>query len=261
MKKAICLIIIGLILISCSTIAVCAEENNAVSLVSITPLRAGGGSSGGGGGGGGGGSSSGSSSHHHSSTSRNSSPIGAILNVVLMPLLLFSSSIVFYIQLTKRSRKAKKLMKQMMQSDNAWKYKEISADVEEAYMAIQEAWTNMDMSPAKHYMADELCEKFQTQLNWTKYKNQKHVMENIRLLKALPVAVHDDRDNSRDYIWFYIKGRMIDYTIDTNTQLIVDGNTIAASFVEYWKFVRKDGRWVLNKILQKDEEDQIPFTE
>ena len=86
-------------------------------------------------------------------------------------------------------------------------------------------------------------------------------MENIQLLKSLPVAVHDDHDNSRDYIWFYIKGRMIDYTINTDTQLIIEGSSSPSSFVEYWKFVRKDGRWVLNKILQKDEVDQIPFTE
>ena len=259
MKKVICLIMIGVILVSCFTIAVCAEENNIFSLISITALRAGGGSSGGGGGGGGG--SSDSSSHHHSSTGRNSSPIAAIINAFLMPILFFFSSIVFYVQLTKRARKAKKLMKQMMQSDNAWKYKEISTDVEEAYMAIQEAWANMDMTPAKRYMSDELLDNFQTQLNWTKHKNQKHVMENIQLLKSLPVAVHDDHDNSRDYIWFYIKGRMIDYTINTDTQLIIEGSSSPSSFVEYWKFVRKDGRWVLNKILQKDEVDQIPFTE
>ncbi len=261
MKKAICFLIIVLFLASCMGITACAEGGEPFYSATIAPLRAGGGSSGGGGGGGGGGSSGGSSSSHHSSSGRPASPLGTLLQMITMPLVFFSSSIIFYIQLTKRSRKAKKLMKQMMQSDNAWKFKEVSADVADAYMAIQEAWANMDMTPAKRYMSDELFDKFQTQLNWTKYKNQKHVMENIQLLKALPVAVHDDRDNSRDYIWFYIKGKMVDYTIDTNTQLITEGSTMATSFVEYWQFVRKDGRWVLNKILQKDEENQIPFTE
>ena len=260
MKKTICFIIIVLLLISCLSVTAYAENIDAPYGIPVVSLRAGGGSSGGGGGGGGGGSS-GSSSHHHSGTGRGGSPIGFILQSILMPLLFFSSSIVFYIQLTKRSRKAKKLMKQMTQSDNAWKFKEVSVDVEDAYMAIQEAWANMDMTPVKRYMSDELFDKFQTQLNWTKYKNQKHVMENIQLLKALPVAVHDDSDNSRDYIWFYIKGKMIDYTLNTETQSVVEGSTIAASFVEYWKFVRKDNRWVLDKILQKDEENKIPFTE
>ena len=94
-----------------------------------------------------------------------------------------------------------------------------------------------------------------------KFKNQKNVLKNVRLLKALPVALHDDPDNSRDYIWFYIKGNMIDYTIDTNTEQIIDGSKFPASFVEYWQFTRKGNDWVLNKILQDDEEDQIQFIE
>ena len=94
-----------------------------------------------------------------------------------------------------------------------------------------------------------------------KYKNQRNVLEKISLVSALPVAVYDDSDNSRDYIWFYIKGRMVDYTIDTETQLIVEGSTSPSSFVEYWKFVRKNDSWVLSNILQKNEEDQIPFAE
>ena len=254
MKKVICLMLIFLILASILGITVCAEEVDVFDHVSAVSLRAGGGSSSGGGGGGG--SSSGSSSH----SSGRGRPM-TLFDYILLPFVLFSSSIAFYIRLSKRSRKSKKLMKQMMQSDSAWKFKEVSADVADAYMAIQGAWANMDMTPAKRYMSDELFDEFQTQLNWTKYKNKKHVMENIQLLKSLPVAVHDDRDNSRDYVWFYIKGKMVDYTIDTNTQLIVEGKTAPSSFVEYWQFIRKDGRWVLNKILQKDEENKIPFTE
>ena len=152
-------------------------------------------------------------------------------------------------------------MKQMKKSDSAWKYGQVLSDVEESFLAIQRAWTNMDMSTASQYMSDELLDSFQTKLNWMKYKNQRNVLEKISLVSALPVAVYDDSDNSRDYIWFYIKGRMVDYTIDTETQLIVEGRTAPSSFVEYWKYVRKNDRWVLSNILQKNEEDQIPFAQ
>lgn len=260
MKKAICLMLISLMLVSLLGITAHAADADGFDCAPVVSLRAGGGSSGGGGGGGGGGSSS-SSSSHRSSSNRQQTPLQTLLQFVLFLFLVFSSSIIFYIKLTQRARKAKKLMRQMMQGDSAWKYKEISADVTDGYIAIQEAWAHMDMTPAAKYMSEELFDKFQTQLNWTKYKNQKHVMENIQLTKALPVAVYDDRDDSRDYVWFYIKGRMVDYTIDTSTQLIVQGSTSPSSFVEYWQFVRKDGRWVLNKILQENEADQIPFNE
>ena len=54
---------------------------------------------------------------------------------------------------------------------------------------------------------------------------------------------------------------MVDYTINTETQLKISGSTYPASFVEYWQFIRKENTWVLNEILQKDEADKIPFVE
>ena len=259
MKKVICLVLVALILVSCLCITVYANDLDSFSESNPIYFRAGGGGSSGGGGGGG--SSGGSSGSHHSTTGRRGSLLDTILGFVLIPIILFSSTIIFYIRISRRARKAKRLMKQMKQSDSAWKYNSISSTGEESFYAIQNAWTAMDMSKASQYMSDDLLSSFQTKLNWMKYKNQRNVLEKIRLVKALPVAVHDDPDNSRDFAWFYIKGRMVDYTIDTNTQTVLEGNTVASSFVEYCQFIRKDDTWVLNKILQKNEENQIPFTE
>ena len=252
-KKTVILIILILMLVSQHISIIAYAENVGASYSDfVIPLRAGGGDGGG---------SSGSGSSHHSGTGRQPNLFESIIQFIMMPFVLLSSSIVFYVNLTKRSRKAKKLMKQMMQSDNAWKYKDISSTVTDSFIAIQTAWSNMDMSPASQYMSDDLFDSFQTKLNWMSHRNQKNILKNIQLIQALPVAVHDDCDNSRDYIWFYIKGKMVDYIIDTNTQLKVSGNTSATSFMEYWQFTRKENNWVLNKILQKNESDQIPFTE
>ena len=259
MKKIFCFLLALLILFAFSGVNACAENTDS-PFVSASLLRAGGGGGGGGSGGGGSGGSS-SDGTSHAGTSRPPTLIETILQIILLPFLFFSSSILFFVKLTKRSRKSKKLMKQLMQSDNAWKFRDISATVKESFYAVQKAWANMDMSSASQYMSEDLCNSFQTKLSWMEYRNKKNILEDINLVQALPVAVHDDPDNSRDFIWFYIKGRMIDYTIDTTTQLKTEGKVSPATFVEYWRFVRKEDTWVLNKILQKDEEDQIPFIE
>lgn len=258
MKKMICLIMIGLLIILSTGVSVCAENMEIPYENSVTQLRAGGGGSSGGGGGGGGG---GSSTHSHTTSGRAPTLLESILEIIMLPFVLLSSSIVFYIRLTKRSRKAKKLMKQMMHSDGAWKFSHISAIVSDSFYAIQTAWANMDMTAAKEYLSNELYDSFQTKLNWMAYRNQKNVLEKITLLQALPVSVYDDADNTRDTVWFYIKGKMVDYMIDTNTHTKISGNTLSTTFVEYWQFTRKEDGWVLNKILQKDESDQIPFCE
>ena len=259
MKRIISVMLVCLLAFSYFAVIARAESAMMPEGIGLAPLRAGGGGSSGGGGGGGGGSSSGGT---HSSGSRRPLTLPElIMQYVAIFILSFSSSIVFYIQLTKRSRRSKKLMKKMMESDSAWKFKDISKTVSDGFYAIQKAWTEMDMSPAAKYMSDELYESFQTQLNWMGYKKQKNVLEKISLLDALPVAVHDDADNSRDFVWFYIKGRMVDYTVDTDSQMKISGKTTPSSFVEYWQFVRREDNWVLNKILQKNESGQIPFNE
>ncbi|MBQ2768106.1 MAG: Tim44 domain-containing protein [Clostridia bacterium] len=231
----------------------------------IMVLRAGGGEGGSSGGGSSGGSGSSGSSRRSSSSrthyrSSSASPLESIMYLLLYPIFAGVSALVFALQLTKRARKAKKLMKQMAQSDNAWKFNSLNATVRESFYAIQAAWSNMDMSPAAIYMSEDLRNSFQTKLNWMEFKHQKNILKKIRLIDALPVAVHDNADNTCDHVWFYIKGKMVDYMLDTQTQMKISGSTHPTKFVEYWQFVRTENTWVLNKILQKNEANQIVFT-
>ena len=145
--------------------------------------------------------------------------------------------------------------------DSAWKYKNIQKQVRVAYFAIQNAWTTANLEPAKPYMSDELFESFQTKINWMIFKNEQNILKQIKLKEAIPVAVCDHADDTLDHVWFYIKGRMIDYTINTQTNAKISGNAMPENFEEYWQFTRTEKNlWVLNKILQKDEADQIAFT-
>ncbi|MBQ8535323.1 MAG: hypothetical protein IJ463_06530, partial [Bacilli bacterium] len=69
---------------------------------------------------------------------------------------------------------------------------------------------------------------------------------------------YDDEDDDKDVIWFYIKGYMVDYIINTNTNEKIEGSEYPKSFIEFWKFKRNDkDNWVLDKIKQKDEINTI----
>lgn len=230
-----------------------------------TILRAGGGGgSGGGGGGGSGGSGGGSHTGGNGASSQGGerSLVGDILFYILFVFAAFGTSIIFGIKLSKSARSSKKLMKMLQNKDGAWKYKNIYDQVKKTYYIVQKCWTNMDMLPAKSYMSEELYQNFNTKLNWMDYKNQRNVLKMIRLIDAIPVSVYDNDDDKLDHVWFYIEGSMIDYTVDKFTNAIISGKVYPERFEEYWQFTREsDRRWVLNKILQKHEEDQIAFSE
>ena len=119
----------------------------------------------------------------------------------------------------------------------------------------------MDLSISQDYMTASLRTSFHTKLSWMQYKRQKNVLKRVKLLSAIPVALYDDPDDSKDFVWFHICGRMIDYTVDVDTGEKTDGSSFPQSFEEYWQFTRAaNGRWVLNEILQTDQADQIPFS-
>lgn len=219
--------------------------------------RAGGGSSGGSSGGtsSGGSSSHGTSHYTRGSTSRKSNPIVTIFNYGMFIIISCSTIIVVKVRLSKAKIKTKRKMKY-----TSWNYSEIKDRVEEAYFKIQDAWAKNDMILAKDYMTEELLESFKIKLNWMEFANKKNILKKIKLLKAFPVSLTDEKDDADDRVWIYIRGKMVDYTIDTTTNQIIEGSTFSKAFVEYWLFSKnEEGNWVLNKILQEDEIDNIPL--
>ena len=61
-------------------------------------------------------------------------------------------------------------------------------------------------------------------------KQSKNILKKIKLLNVKPVSIHDE-DDSKDLIWFYIKGKMIDYTINTETKEMIEGKIYGTSFI------------------------------
>lgn len=217
----------------------------------------------GGGGSSTGSSSSGSSSGHHTSGARSYGTGGVISNIlsaILMVILLCIGTIVLYFKVLRSSFNSKRYMRMLDDKDITWNYKNIERQVIDSYYAIQEAWAEGDMKNAKDYMTKELYENFQSKLEWMEVKKRKNVLEKIRLVNVKPVSVHDDSDDNKDLIWFYIKGKMVDYMINAETLERVGSTMKPTSFVEFWKFTRtKDNRWVLSKILQQEEANKITF--
>jgi len=224
---------------------------------SIVLLRAGGGGTSGGGG------SSGGSSRGHTTrgnvSNRPTSIIGTILHHIIFLILFFFTAILFYLKIIRASINSKRLLKLLDDKDKSWNYRNIEQQVINTFYSVQESWTKMDMSSSKEYMDDDLYETFNTKLEWMQMGNKRNVLKKIKLINLKPISIYDDEDDSKDLIWFYIKGKMVDYIINTETNEKIEGNDYSKSFVEFWKFVKKDDKWVLAKILQKDEENLIRF--
>ena len=220
--------------------------------------RAGGGGSGGASGGDG--SSGGTHTNH---TSDGNSNVG-ILEAIALLVLSSSAYLVYRGKVYKKSRQSKKLLKEIDDLDAVWDEDHIYTRVEEIFYAVQNAWTMKSLEDLQPYLSDRLMENWKAKIDWMDIRKERNVLENIQLLSRSLVGIYDALDDSKDMAWFYIEGKMIDYTINEDDGTMLDGNKQAQSFIEFWKLIRKEDEFYLDEVRQKDEmniQDFVNFSE
>lgn len=165
--------------------------------------------------------------------------------------------------LLQKAKKARRNSRQAMaffaQMGDNWNSKEIQCQVEEAYFQIQECQRRMDITYGAPYLSEEMQKEFDSKMQWMKVRNEEAVLKNVRLLSAMPVCAQDEPDEEQDVLWYLIHGKMIRYYIDSASRRIVRGDTKPEAFFEYWKFVYRNKRWVLQEIRQQNEMDIDAF--
>ncbi|MBR5565119.1 MAG: Tim44 domain-containing protein, partial [Roseburia sp.] len=210
--------------------------------------------------GGGGGSHSHHSSHNKNVTGKESL-VRIILHTSFAAVLGAGGTIVLIYYSRKAKRNSIRLMRSYQNLGVNWNYKEVQKYVEEAYFIIQEAWRRYDTSYAAGYLSEELEIEWNAKLQWMQIRNEEIVQKRVRLLSAVPVGVHDEAGEDKDQIWYLIHGKMLGYYRDRDTKRHIRGDLQDKAFFEYWLFVRRNGRWVLHQIRQRNEIDIQEFLE
>lgn len=222
------------------------------------------------GGGGGGGSSSSSSSSSSGSYNnsyydneggflRRCGPMGTVISFIIVFCLGFRNKILQFIKIFIKSREAKKIIDSASRNDERWNYNLIKARVDEAFYVVQESWSLRDASYAAAFTSKDLLENHNSKLQWMVCKHELNVLKNVELIQATPISAVYSINSEYDHIWFYIKGSMVDYTINDETSEIINGSTKSRVFSEYWKFIKENDVWVLDEIRQIDDNDISDF--
>lgn len=236
---------------------------------SIAFARPGGGGSSGGGGGGGGSSSGGSTSSYHDASyhdgssrynRRSSNPIEYILSLGAFAIMASAGAIILKVRLSKKKVKSVIAIKNLSKKDHNWDYKEIKKDIEEAFYKVGIAWMERNQDLAKDYMSEKLYKKHKMQTGWMIVRNEKNILKRMKLLGATPIGLIDKVGTSEDFIWVHIKAKSIDYTINEETNEVIEGNRFKSVYYEeYWKFIRGRDRWILDEIRQIDDINDLDF--
>lgn len=108
-----------------------------------------------------------------------------------------------------------------------------------AFVIVQQAWSDRDLSKAEAFLADGTYEKFQIQINTMKANHEIDFMENIDIKRANIVRLNSQSGYDSIYVLFTVSA--VNYRIDDRTKKIKDGSTLPEEFSEVWTFMRRTG--------------------
>lgn len=116
---------------------------------------------------------------------------------------------------------------------------------------VQKAWSNGDLSPVKNFLTDRMYQYLEEQLKELKAKGLRNIVENPKIENLEIVHVEEEGDNK--VVIVRLDASAIDYTEDSNGNIVEGDKYNPVSFTEYWAFVGKALNWRLDDIKQVDD--------
>jgi hypothetical protein len=116
--------------------------------------------------------------------------------------------------------------------------------VNEMFIAIQYAWMDRNMEPARRFLSDQQFSVLDQGVRGLVRDGQINKLENIHIDQMLPITIEQQGDY--DVVKLLIAASAIDYTVDERTGKIVNPGTMGdgktpKQFQEYWTLTRKVG--------------------
>jgi len=119
------------------------------------------------------------------------------------------------------------------------------------FFQIQGAWGNRDLSSVQSVLDSDAKTFLEQEVSRLKAARQINRLENIAVRNT--EVVESWRDSDKEYSTVRFNANLLDFTIDEDTQKVVDGNkTSPIKFEEYWTFSKDSGssNWKLAALQQ-----------
>lgn len=113
-----------------------------------------------------------------------------------------------------------------------------SAKVKTAFLEVQQAWSDQDLSGVRRFVSDGVNERFSLQIHMQKALGVRNLMENVQVLSAEINSVESDTHYDSIHVKVTAKADDSDVNLKTGKRI---RNNYSGTFVEYWSFLRKPG--------------------
>jgi predicted lipid-binding transport protein (Tim44 family) len=106
-----------------------------------------------------------------------------------------------------------------------------------AFFALQKAWMDRNLEPARVYMSDGIYHRWKTQIDAMISAHKKNMLDNLVIGGVQIVKVQTDPNF--DTVTVRIDASAADYEVDdTTANKVIYGSRQNQNFTEYWTFIR-----------------------
>jgi hypothetical protein len=106
-----------------------------------------------------------------------------------------------------------------------------------AFFALQKAWMDRNLEPARVYMSDGIYHRWKTQIDAMIAAHKKNMLDNLVIGGVQIVKVQTDPNF--DTVTVRIDASAADYEVDdTTANKVIYGSRQNQNFTEYWTFIR-----------------------
>ncbi|MEO1995613.1 MAG: Tim44-like domain-containing protein, partial [Planctomycetaceae bacterium] len=132
-----------------------------------------------------------------------------------------------------------RMIQQLQARDPQFDFEHFAERVENAFLQIQDAWQNQDLTAVHPFISDSILERFSIQIDEQKRAGYRDQMSDIDVhrhsmrLASLTSTPHFDTLDIR------ITVAAVDYRVSLETGRPIDGKSGSESFTEYWSFLRR----------------------
>ncbi len=111
-----------------------------------------------------------------------------------------------------------------------------------AFLEIQQAWSDQDLSKVRRFISDGVNERFTIQIEMQKKQNIRNRMSDVQVLGTDIVSIESDAHFDSIHLKITAKAKDSDENLATGKKI---RDNFSGTFVEYWSFLRKPGAHTL----------------
>jgi predicted lipid-binding transport protein (Tim44 family) len=142
--------------------------------------------------------------------------------------------------------------------EDIWNMHYLEQTTEKVFLAFQQAWMDRDLSSVSKMVTYNLYLTHHPELQHMKAKGEKNILEKISVDSIRIIGCKDYLDNAKDSFSAYIKGTMVDYTINEINSKVIDGSdSESKKFSDLYVFTRDGNTWLLNQVINDPQVFEI----